>query len=265
MTMTDSATPLGMRQQVVLGIFGVGGSAALTELLVRGNVVTTPGFPLPSAVLGSLGSILGDGVFWSEVAFTLREWGLAMVIAIVVGTVVGGLMGAFTKVFVALEWPVEVFRVLPSVAVGPVLMLLVGSGMLPLSLTVALACVWPILLNTMYGVRATDPTAVNTARTFGFTSLEILARIKLPSALPFTFTGVRIAASIGLIVAVSAELLIGNGRGIGGFILVRSAQAANLDVVYAATLMAGLIGVGVNLLFMVLDNRVFGWKKGLAQ
>jgi NitT/TauT family transport system permease protein len=261
----DTGEALGLRTQVLLGVVGVVGSAALAELLVRSDVITTPGFPVPSEVLGSLGTLVQDGGFWTEVGFTLREWGLAMVMATVAGMVVGGLMGAFTNVFVAMEWPVEVFRVLPSVAIGPVLMLMIGSGLLPLAITVALACVWPILLNTMYGVRATDPTAVQTAQTFGWSPIAVLARIKIPSALPFAFTGVRVAASIGLIVAVSAELLIGNGRGIGGYILVRSAQATDLDVVYAATLTAGLLGVIVNLMFATLDRAAFSWKRGLAQ
>jgi NitT/TauT family transport system permease protein len=137
--------------------------------------------------------------------------------------------------------------------------------MLPLSLTVALSCVWPILLNTMYGVRSTDTTAVMTAKTFGNSNFGVLRKVKIPSALPFAFTGVRVAASIGLLVAVSAELLIGNGSGIGGYILSNTANATDLDVVYAATLVAGLLGVLVNLALAKVDDVLLGWKKGLAQ
>lgn len=257
--------PLSGRTQVLLGIAGVVGTTLLVEVLVMSGVLDIAGFSRPSQVLAAFGELLGDGEFWGQIGYTLQEWMLALLLAAVAGMVVGGLMGAFTKVFVALQLPVEVFRVLPSVALGPILVLLLGSGMLPLSITVALVSVWPILLNTMYGVRATDPTAVHTARSFGLSSLAVFWKIKLPSALPFAFTGVRVAASMGLIVAVSCELLIGQGQGIGGFILVRSAQAADLDIVYAATLAAGVLGVAVNLLFTVLDAKVFGWKKGLAQ
>ncbi|MEV0104742.1 ABC transporter permease subunit [Nocardia sp. NPDC050799] len=257
--------PLGRKQQVVYGIVGVLGTAALTEVVIRTGVISTPGLPVPSRVLAETGALFGDQIFWQEVGFTLREWMLGLLIATVAGMVLGGLMGAFAKVFLAFELPVEVFRVLPSVALGPVLVLLLGSGMLPLSITVALACMWPILLNTLYGVRATDATAVQTARTFGLSGIAILRRIKIPSALPFAFTGIRIAASIGLIVAVSAELLIGNGQGIGGYILLNSANATNLDTVYAATLVAGVLGLAVSTVFTALDNKVFAWKKGLAQ
>ncbi|MFW0796311.1 ABC transporter permease subunit [Gordonia sp. CPCC 205515] len=257
--------PLSRRARVAYGTLGVVGTAVIAQLLLGSGLISKPGLPVPSKVIGGIGDLAGDGAFWHAVGFTLREWMLGVLIAAVAGVVIGGLMGAFTTIFRALEYPVEVFRVLPSVAVGPILVLLIGNGMLPLSLTVALACMWPILLNTLYGVRATDPTAVQTARTFGIGSLGILAAIKIPSALPFAFTGIRVAASIGLIVAVSAELLIGNGDGIGGYILINSANALNLDIVYAATLVAGVLGVLVSAAFAVVDAAALGWKKGLAQ
>lgn len=257
--------PLSRRQQVLYGAAGILGTAAVAELLLRSGLIGTPGLPMPSMVLAGVGALLGDASFWSELMFTLGEWTLALLMALVVGVTLGALMGAFRPVFTAFEIPVEVFRVLPSIAVGPILVIMLGSGVLPLAVTVALSCVWPILLNTMYGVRATDTTAVQTAQTFGKGPLQIVRQIKIPSALPFAFTGVRTAASIGLIVAVSAELLIGNGRGIGGYILLNSTNASNLNLVYAATLVAGVLGVLVNALLSTVDNKFFAWKKGLAQ
>lgn len=257
--------PLSGRSQLVLGVVGVVGTALVAEVLIRFRVVDMPGLPLPSGVVQGVVDLVPNGVFWQEVVFTLGEWMLGLAVATVVGVLVGGLMGAFRSVFVTFEWPVEAFRVLPSVAVGPILVLIIGQGMLPLSLTVALSCVWPILLNAMYGVRSTDTTAVMTAKSFGMSDLGILWKVKIPSALPFAFTGVRISASIGLLVAVSVELLIGNGSGIGGYILQNTANATNLDLVYAATLVAGLLGVSINLLMTKLDGVLFGWKRGLAQ
>ncbi len=257
--------PLSASRSAALGAAGVIGSGVVAEAILRSGLITTEGLPIPSQVIGGAIELLPDSQFWNEVGFTLGEWGLGMLIASVVGVVLGGLMGAFKTWYTAFEWPVEAFRVLPSVALAPILVLIVGRGMVSLSLAVALACVWPILLNTMYGVRGVDPTSVNTARTFGFSELQILSRIKIPSALPFAFTGIRISASIGLLVAVSVELLVGNGSGIGGFILTQSANAANLDIVYAATIIAGVIGVLVNVVLARADSLAFAWKTGLDQ
>lgn len=257
--------PLSRRRQTILGVVGVLGSALVLELAIRGNVLTGAGLPLPSAVAEQAWQLLGNDDFLTQIFFTMREWMLGLLIASVVGVVLGGLMGAVTTVFTMFALPVEILRPLPAIAIGPLLVLLLGAGMMPLSLTVAVACTWPVLFNSLYAVRAVDPVAIQTARTLHISSLEIMTRVRLPAALPFMFTGIRVAASIGLIVAVSAELLFGAGNGIGGYILLASTNASSLDAVYAATLVAGVLGVLVSAAFALLDRVAFGWKKGLAQ
>lgn len=256
---------LTRKQQVIYGVVGTLGILVMWELFMRSGIFAKPGLPVPTQVFTQAGRLLQDANFWEQVLYTMGVWLLGLAIAAIAGVILGSLMGAFSKMFIAFELPVEVFRTLPSIAVGPILVLLLGSGALPIAITVALSSVWPILLNTMYGVRSTDTTAVATAKTFGIKPFGLLMHIKLISALPFSFTGIRIAASIGLIVTVSAELLIGSGQGIGGFILIASANAVNLDGVYAATLIAGVLGVVVNMAFAAIDNSVFAWKKGLSQ
>lgn len=257
--------PLSRRHEVTLGIVGVVGVVVLGELLIRLHIVSGAGLPLPSAVGEQAWSLLGDGHFWEQILFTLREWMLGLLIAAVLGVVLGGLMGAVPVVFTLFLLPVEILRPLPSIAIGPLLVLLIGAGMLPLSLTVAIACMWPILFNAMYAARAVDPVAIQTARTLHISKFGILTQVRLPAALPFMFTGIRVAASIGLIVAVSAELLFGSGKGIGGYILLASTNASDLDAVYAATLVAGVMGVLVSAAFAGIDKVVFAWKQGLAQ
>lgn len=257
--------PLSRRNEVILGVVGVIGSALVLEVLIRTHIIGGAGLPLPSAVARQAWGLLSEGHFWQQILFTLREWMLGLLIAAVIGVILGGLMGAALTVFQLFVLPVEILRPLPSIAIGPLLVLLIGAGMLPLSLTVAIACMWPILFNAMYAARAVDPVAIQTARTLHVSPFGIMTQVRLPAALPFMFTGVRVAASIGLIVAVSAELLFGAGNGIGGYILLASTSASNLNAVYAATLVAGVLGVLVNLAFAWVDKLAFGWKQGLAQ
>lgn len=257
--------PLSRRNEVILGIVGVLGSALVLEVCIRTDIIAGVGLPLPTAVAEQAWGLLGDGHFWDQILFTLKEWMLGLLIATVAGVVLGGLMGAVPTVFQMFLLPVEILRPLPSIAIGPLLVLIIGAGMLPLSLTVAIACMWPILFNAMYAVRAVEPVAIQTARTLHISPVSIMAQVRFPAALPFIFTGIRVAASIGLIVAVSAELLFGAGKGIGGYILLASTSASNLDAVYAATLIAGVLGVLVSGAFAVLDKVAFGWKEGLAQ
>lgn len=249
----------------MLGALGMVGTAAVAEVLLRAGIVSTAGLSLPSVVLEEAARLVTDSAFLTGVSFTLREWGLGLAMAAVVGTVLGGLMGASRTLALMFELPVEMLRPLPSIAIGPVLVLILGSGMLPNSITVAVACVWPILFNAMYGVQAVDRTAVQTARTLRLSPWTIATQVKLPAALPFVFTGLRVSASIGLIVAVSVELLIGSGSGIGGFILLASTSGSNLDLVYAATLIGGLLGVAISFALGGIERLAFPWKAGLAQ
>lgn len=256
--------PLAGRPRLLCGVLGVVGLGLAVEVLIRSGLVSAIGVPVPSRLVTDGVRLLQDPQFSAQVLFTLREWMLALLIASVVGVTVGTVMGAFRWGQHLFAIPVEVLRPLPSIAVGPILLLVLGSGLLPLALTVSGACLWPILFNTMYAVRSADPVAMDTARTLHLSTMETLTRVRLPAALPFIFTGIRVSASIGLIVAVSAELLIGSGEGIGGHILVLSTSPDSLSEVYAATAAAAVLGLVVSGVFALLDRTLFGWKKGLA-
>lgn len=257
--------PLTSRQSVLLGIVGTLAVIAVWQTLYWTGLLAQPGLPDPVRVVAESALLLVNGPFWIQISFTIAQWLLGLAIATVLGVAVGTLMGAFRRFFIAFQIPVELFRSLPAIAIAPLLVLILGNGILPMALTVAFASVWPILLNTMYGVQAADATAVATGRSFRMTPTEIMTRIKMVSGLPFAFTGVRIAASIGLIVAVSAELLVGTGQGIGGYILVATANATDLSPVYAAALIAGVLGALINVGLAAIDTRFFAWKQGLAQ
>jgi NitT/TauT family transport system permease protein len=257
--------PLKGDRRIILGIVGIIVPIVLWELVVLSGLVAGTGVPTPSLIVQEVSVLLQSPSFWVEISFTLQQWMLALALATVLGTVLGLVMGAFDWGYRLFEIPVEVLRPLPSIAVGPILLLVLGAGLLPMALTVMGACLWPILFNTIYGVQSTDRVSLDTARTLRMSPLESLVRVRLPSALPFVFTGIRVAASIGLIVAVSVELLIGNGKGIGGYILLISTSPDSLQQVYAATLIAGIIGLMFAGLLAAVDRFAFAWRKGLAQ
>src|SRR5690606_26463328 len=104
---------------------------------------------------------------------------------------------------------------IPSVALIPLAILILGQGTDMKVALVIYASVWPILFNTIYGVRDVDPVAKETARTFRLNRFGVLTRVSLPWAAPFAATGIRISAAIALIVTISAELLAGSASGIG--------------------------------------------------
>jgi ABC-type nitrate/sulfonate/bicarbonate transport system permease component len=127
---------------------------------------------------------------------------------------------------------------------------------------VAWASFWPILVNTIDGVRGVDRTLMETARMFGATSWELFKRIILQAASPHIVTGMRVSIAISLIVTVIAEMLAGN-NGIGFFVL-DAERTFRIPEMYAGVFSLAAIGYIVNRIFVLLESFVMAWHKGLT-
>jgi ABC-type nitrate/sulfonate/bicarbonate transport system permease component len=123
------------------------------------------------------------------------------------------------------------------------------------------ASLWPILVNTIDGVRNIEPTLLDTARSFGLRRWAILSRIVLPAAAPSIATGLRISLSIALILVTTSEMIAGS-RGLGFFILdeERSFNSGNM---YAAIVVVAALGYGFNRLFLLLEAKALHWRRGM--
>jgi NitT/TauT family transport system permease protein len=182
-----------------------------------------------------------------------------MAVATAVAVPLGLLMGSSRRGYLAAATTIELLRPIPSVALIPLAILMLGRGIDMKVALVAYASTWPILFNTIYGVRAVDPLARETARSLGYSPREVLWGVSLRSASPFIYTGIRVAAAIALIVAVSAELIAGGSRGIGVWMLEMSQTGTPREYVYAATVVAGLLGVALDAVLVRGERRLFFW------
>ena len=154
---------------------------------------------------------------------------------------------------------VEFLRPIPSVALIPLAALVLGSGP---QLAVALggyAAVWPVLFNTVQGLAAADPVAQETLRAFGFGRWSVLWRLRLPGAGPFIATGVRLASSVVLVVAVSTEILSGRAEGIGGYAAAAETGTGSAVTVLACAVWAGLLGLLIDTVLVRAGRRAFAW------
>ncbi len=232
----------------------------LAEFLTRMEIVPPIYLPRASTIVLRMAELARDPAFLANVAATLYAWALGIALATAISVPLGILIGTSTVAYKMATPLVEVMRPIPSVALIPLAILLWGQGLTTKVLLVAYATTWPILFNTISGVHDVDPITVQTARCFGLGRLAILRRIDLPSAAPFIFVGLRISASMGLIVVVGTELLAGADRGIGSYILFVSANGGNMDSVLAGAAIAGLVGLGINSIFGMVDRRAFAWR-----
>lgn len=233
--------------------------AAVAELVSATRLVDPQLVPSVFTVLRRFGELAVDPEFLGGVGTTLMAWLLGLVCAIVVAVPVGVLLGALPGVNAAARILVEFLRPIPSVALIPLAIILFGGGTTMTGSLVFYASLWPILINTVYALQDVDPMAKDTLRAFGFGPLALLWRVALPSAAPFVATGVRLAASIGIVVVISAELLSGGNSGIGVFLLKSQTAAGHTDVILAGALWAGVIGLVINALLVRAERSAFAW------
>lgn len=247
---------LGAAGLVVL--FGV---AQLAVWLSGANRLT---FPLPSTVLGGVVSLAGTSAFWSSFGGTVSAWAEAMAITIVIGVPVGLLLGSFPAVQAVITPVIEFLRPIPSVVLVPTILLIVQDPMRTQVVAIVFAAIWPVLINTIYGIRNVDSVAVATLRSFGFGPLSIAGRVALPSAAPFIATGIRIAASLAFIVAVAVELVSTGVTGLGSYAGVTESGTVDLTPLLALAVWSGLFGLVINGAFAAADRRAFRWHHALT-
>jgi NitT/TauT family transport system permease protein len=249
------------RARLLRGTVGITVVALLLEAITRAELVNPAYLPPASTILLTTGRILFDAEFVAAVGGTLGAWAAGMAAAIAIAVPLGLVMGASRRTWLAATTAIEFLRPIPSVALIPLAIVLWGTGIDMTTRLVAYASTWPILFNTIYGMRDVDPVAKDTARAFGYGRLEVLWRVSLPSAAPFIYTGIRIAAAIALIVAISTELIAAGSSGIGRWILIRQESGGDRAFVYAGTVFAGILGLVINALLVRADRRLFFWHQ----
>ncbi|MGA4841886.1 ABC transporter permease [Streptomyces sp. G45] len=243
--------------RALLGALGIAGAVLLVEVVARSGVFDAQALPPASSVLARAAEMAGDDGFLGDLGTTVSAWlgGLALAAALAVPA--GLLLGSLPRLNTASLAVVELARPIPSVALIPLAILVfVEPDRVERSL-VCYAALWPILLNTLYGLRDVDPVAKETLRSFGFGAWGVLWRVSLPSAGPFVLTGVRIAASVGLIVAVSAELRAGGDAGLGVYLLESQSGGGRPDLMVAGAVWAGALGMGANAVLVGVGRRLF--------
>ena len=251
-------------RRVYRGAAGLVLVIAATQLAVWVSGVSQDEFPLPSSVLTSATDLVRNGMFLTSVGSTMLAWAEAMAATVVIGVSLGLLLGALPWAESALRPVIEFLRPIPSVVLIPLVLLIVQDNLKTELVVIVFASVWPVLINTIYGIRDVDPVAKETLRSFGFGPVAVAGRVSLPSAAPFIATGARIAASVALVVAIAAELIGTGMNGIGAYLINLESGTSATTPMIAVAVWAGLIGIVINAVFTGAERRVFRWHHALT-
>lgn len=213
--------------------------------------------PPVTDILRAWTAAMEDGSLESALLGTLLRFAVGFALAVAVGITVGCLLGYSQTMYALLEPAVELLRPLPPPAIVPALILLLGfENRMKIAAVVFAAC-FPMIVNTLHGIRAVDPVLIDTAHTFGYRGIAVLRRVILPAALPAIFVGMRISLAVSLIVVVVAEMLAGS-TGIGYFIK-DAEQSFYVARMFAGIFTLAVLGYTMNWLFMWAERMVLPW------
>ena len=242
---------------VILGLAGLAAFALLLEVAPRAGLVPAAYAPPTSRILAALGETAGRAEFWAAVRDTLYTWALGLGIAVAAGVAAGVLIGSLPFLRAATATTIEFLRPIPSVALIPLVIVLYGSTIPATLVLVVYAAFWQVLVQVLHGIADVDPVARDTARSYGLGRWARVRYLVWPTALPYVVTGVRLAAAVALILAITGELVVGS-PGLGKEIDAAQ-QGGAVPTVYALIVVCGILGVLANVGMRAVERRVLAW------
>ncbi len=196
---------------------------------------------------------------WPHAAQTLYETLVGFALGVAIGVVIGVVVGS-SKLAYDVAYPLLIgFSSIPKIAVVPIFVLWFGAGTVPAVLTAMILCIFPVVVNVATGLATTEPELEDVMRSLRATKLDILTNVGLPRTMPYFFASLKIAITQAFVGTVLAETVAGN-LGIGNFMLIAS---SNFDVplVFAGLLILAVMGVGLYVIFSLIEMRVTGWAR----
>ncbi|WBC05367.1 ABC transporter permease [Micromonospora sp. WMMA1976] len=248
-------------RKILLGAAGLLGFLVVWQLIPTLGLVDPHYLPYATDVFGRLAQEVRDLAFWRRVRLTMTSWAIGLAVATLAAVALGTVIGMVPFLRRATHTTVEFLRPVPSVALIPLAVLMFGLQMRAALVIIVYAAFWQVFVQVIYGVADVDTVARDTARSFGLTRAERLRYLVLPTALPYLMTGVRLGAAVALILAVTAEMVIGN-PGLGRMIEL-SRSAGDAVGLYGLVVVTGMLGLLVNVVFRFVERRSLAWHQSV--
>jgi ABC-type nitrate/sulfonate/bicarbonate transport system permease component len=229
------------------------------EVLSRSQAIPSRYFPPVTSTIRRLSEEVATEPFWWSIKNTLETWAIGLGLATAIGVPSGLALGSSERAYRAFRMLVEFLRPMPAVALIPLAVLLYGTSLRMSVSLVVFAALWPILIQTIYGVRSIEPMTLETARVYRLPLSTRCTRIVLPGALPFIATGVRLSSGVALVLVVTTGLVVGS-PGLGQAMLVAESSNA-ITLVYALILATGMLGVTLSSVLLGLERRALHWHQ----
>ncbi|HTX43460.1 MAG TPA: ABC transporter permease [Methanocella sp.] len=219
--------------------------------------------PPPTDVFMTMVDDIMDGSLIMNAGWSLLRVILGFIVAAVVAIPLGIAMGWLQDVANIVDPIVEILRPIPPIAWIGLSLLWFGMGLNSAIFLVFIGAFFPILLNTIAGVRGVEKRLIEVAYTFGASDWNVLRKVVMPAASPMIYTGLRVGMGIGWMCVVAAEM-IAVKYGLGNMILEASNLAQTSGVI-VGMITIGLLGLAINYIFQVVGGYIFKWQQGIGR
>jgi len=231
------------------------------EALSRSGVINPMILPAPSRVLLRWIDYLKSGELPRDAVSSLYRVMMGFLIGTTLALLLGLAMGASNKAYAYLNPVLQLLRPIPPIAYVPLAILWFGLGNPPAFFLISLGAFFPVLMNTISGVRSVDAIYIRAARNLGASRAALFFRVMVPAAMPHIMTGVRVGFGVAFIVVIVAEMIaVNNGL---GYRILEAREYFWSDKIIAGMITIGLLGLGIDSALARLSKYLLRWHRGL--
>lgn len=260
-TLEKSAVPIAWKS--LLSDWGTGAiipvvTIVLWQLAGSTGLISAQFLPTPLSIARAFTGLLVTGELTHHLGVSMGRAGVGFLIGGVLGLLFGVLTGLFRNVEYVLDPSVQVLRLVPHLAIAPLIILWFGFGEMSKVVIILTGSFFPLYINTFMGIRNVDNKLFEVSRVLGFSPYQRLRRLILPAALPGILLGLRLSLAVAWIGLVVAEL-IGSQSGIG-FLINEAKQNSNTEVVFVGIIIFAIVGKLIDSLFRIIERKFLFWR-----
>jgi sulfonate transport system permease protein len=247
----------------LVSVLGLAALVGVWQLVALSGLASPAFLPKPAAAFQAVGRGIADGSLVASLLATMWQLFQGWLLASILGVSLGAAIGLSPRLRELFQPTLEFLRPLPAPAIVPLAIALLGLGPSMVLVVIVFGSVWPPMLATIQGLSLVEPRLNEVAQILKLSRAEFIWKIGLPSALPDVLTGMRVSVSIALILAVLGEMLAGQ-PGLGQTILLAARSFRAYDL-FAGLIVLSCLGIAINSLLRLVEDRVVGWSHPAAR
>lgn len=231
---------------------------AVWEVLSRTEIISALFFPAPTRIGAAFFRMIGTGALTEHLSASLGRLFLGFLLGAFPGLLFGFAMGWSPRIRAIMDPFIAAIHPIPKLAIFPLIMIIFGLGELSKIVAIAISAFFPVLINSMTGVRELNPVYFDVSRNYGASRWKMFTRVVVPGSLPTVLSGIRIGVNMAMVITIAVELLSAQ-KGLG--VLIWFAwQTFRIEDLYVSLFMTAILGIVINVLLLQLTKKIVPWS-----